>query len=586
MNSTLGRLLRLASPQLGRMIASILLGVLTVASGIGLMSVSAYLITRAALQPPLSELQVAIAGVRAFGIARGLLRYAERLLSHETALRILARLRVWIYERVEPLAPARLESYRSGDLLARLIADVNTLENLFVRALAPTVVSIAIGIAMAFFMSLFHPALGIVYLLFYALATFVVPWLSVRWAQQTGSELVVRRSEMFSTILDGLQGSADLLAFNRAAEHTQNINRATEAYHRLQHGSAWRTGLTEGLSLSVSNLSTLALLAAAIPLIGAGSIHGIDLAVLVLANLASYEAAFALPTAYQELSRDLAAGERIFALLDDRGEKPGRQRSIQVTDSPPRIEFRDVSYTYPGRSQPALERLTLTIHPGQPVAIVGPSGSGKTTLVEILLRFRQPSRGEILINGHELRTLDPDSVRQIFSVIPQHTFLFHSTLRENLCLAHRAASTADLMQAAERAQLSSLLERLPYGLDTRVGEHGLELSAGERQRVSIARAILKGSPALILDEATARLDADTEARVWGSLIPILRERTSLIISHSLAGLAECTEILVLDQGLTIERGRYKDLVKGDGWFARAVRSERAGGAMETLPTEF
>mgnify|MGYP001033190299 CR=1 FL=1 len=587
MSITLRRLLKLVAPYLPRMIASVLLGFLTIASGIGLMSVAAYIIARAALQPPLAELRVAIAGVRAFGIARGLLRYAERLLSHETALRILTRLRVWIYENIEPLAPASLETYRSGDLLARLISDVNTLENLFVRALAPTGVSIIVGLAMTFFMGLFHPAVALVYLLFYALAALLIPWLSTRWTNQIGDELVALRSEMFSTILDGLQGSADLLAFNQVDEHMRNMNRTTENYHRLQHRSAWKSGFSDGLSLSIANLSAIALLTTAIPLIQSGSITGIELAVLILANLASYEAAFALSPAYQELNRDLAAGERIFDLFENKAEfQPGLLNPIERVDRPPRIEFRDVTYIYPGRTQPALHNLTMVIPPGESVAIVGPSGGGKTTLSDILLQFRQGYGGEILIDGHELRTLPADSLRRIFSVIPQQPFLFHSTLKENLSLANPGASEAELLDAVERAQLSRFIERLPDGMHTLVGEHGYQLSAGERQRVSIARAILKNAPALILDEAMANLDADTEARIWRSIAPMISERTSLIISHRLNVLEGCAQILVLDQGFTIERGTYAALIEGQGWFARAARSERVGEAMETLQANY
>ncbi|MGD8552283.1 MAG: thiol reductant ABC exporter subunit CydC [Anaerolineales bacterium] len=585
MSSTARKLLTLISPYLSRMTASVALGFLTLASGVGLMSVSAYIIARAALQPPLVELQVAIAGVRAFGIARGLLRYLERLLSHDTALRILNHLRVWIYAQVESLPTSRYESYRSGDLLARLIADVNTLENLFVRALAPTAVSWITAVAMTIFMSFYAPSLAILFLLFYIVAIAFIPWLSFRWSGQVGKKLVDHRSEMFSTVLDGLQGNAELLAFHQADSHLQKISAATEKYHHLQIQAAWRSGFADALSFSLAHFSVIAIFLVAIPLIQAGSLTGIDLAVLVLANLTCYEIAFTLPAAYQELNRDLTAGDRIFDLVATEAEKPLSRSSIESRSSPPRIEFHEVSFTYPNRNQPALENVSFTIAPAEQIAIVGPSGSGKTTLTEVLLQFRQPYQGSILIDGKELHSIDPDVARRLFTVVPQKPYLFHGTLRDNLLLAKPTASDPELFKAIEQAQLRDFMERIPDGLETQVGEHGYQLSAGERQRFSIARSILRQAPVLIMDEASTHLDAETETRLWRSLSPRFEACSSLTISHRLTSLKGRSRILVLDQGRIIQQGSYEELSSHEGWFQRAVRSERAHAVIESLHAE-
>jgi ATP-binding cassette subfamily C protein CydC len=568
------------------MLASILLGTLTIACGIGLMSVSAYIIARAALQPPIAELQVAIASVRAFGIARGLLRYAERLLSHDTTFRALNRLRVWIYRHIEPLELSRLEAFRSGDLLARLVADVSTLENFFVRALAPSGTALLIALAMSLLFSTFHPSLTLVFLIFFSLAMILVPGLGFRWTQRLGEDMIRIRSEMYNAALDGILGAAELLAFNQADRHREELHSLTARYYHAQHRAAWASGFTNALSTTLANLSVIALFLVAIPLVRSGGISGVNLAVLVLANLASYEAVLGLPAAYQELNRDLAAGERIFGLVGDLEQGMPRQfLQVRKENRPPKIEFRHVSYTYPGRYEPAIKDISLTLHSCQSLAVVGPSGSGKTTLIETLLLFRPAYAGEILIDGQELLSLDPDAVRRLFSVVPQEPFLFHSTIRENLMLARPEASDLELTKAIEIAQLDEFINRLPTGLDTLVGEHGYQLSAGERQRLSIARAILTDAPLVIMDEATSHLDPETGSRLERSLTPILENRSSLLISHRLAALKGHPAILVLDRGRVIQRGSYADLIEQEGWFARSVQQEHVDQVLQTISAD-
>jgi ATP-binding cassette subfamily C protein CydC len=583
MSATLRKLLGLMSPFFGRMLASVLLGFLTIASGIGLMSTSAYIIARAALQPPLAELQVAIAGVRAFGIARGLLRYAERLLAHDTALRILSHLRIWIYELIEPLVPGRFETYRSGDLLARLTSDVDTLENLFVRTLAPSGTALLTGLAMSFFIATIHPSVALIFLLFYCMAAVLIPLVSLRLAADLGFHLVTIRSEMFITIMDGLEGGAELLVFNQTNNHNRELDRLTNSYHRAQHRSAWVNGFTTALSTFIANLSVVALTAATVPLIRTGNLTGVDLAVILLGNLASYEAVSILPAAYQELNRDLAAGERIFDLAASGKElQPGGITIDRSHSKAPRIEFQNVSYSYPSRFEPALKDISFKLLPGETLGIAGPSGSGKTTLTEILLGLRREYEGIVLIDGNELQSFDPDDLRHNFSVMPQRPYFFHSTLRENLLIANPEATEEHLVEAMRLAQLSGFLDQLPAGLDTLIGEHGYQLSAGERQRLSIARALLKTAPVFIMDEATTHLDLATEARLWGALESILTASSSLIISHHMAVLEGCTEILVLDQGQTVERGSYQELLKCNSWFAHTARSELIDQAMLNL----
>lgn len=561
------RLMALAWPYRWWMALSILLGFATVGSGIGLMSTAAWIIARAALQPSIAVLQVAIVGVRFFGISRGVFRYLERVVSHQTTFRLLSRLRVWFYTQIEPLAPARLAAYRSGDLLSRIVADIDTLENFYLRVLAPPAVAALVTGMMAIFFSAFDRRLALALVVYLALAGIGVPLLTRRLGRRAGRGLVAVRADLNAALVDGVQGLPDLVAYGQAERQTQMIRSLSASIREQQARMARIGGLDAALGALLTGLAVLTVLALAIPLVSAGQLDGVLLAVLALATISSFEAVLPLPQAFQHLESNLEAARRLFDLVD---AVPAVADPPDPLPPPARCDLavRDLRFRYAPGDPLALDGISFTLPQGGTLAIVGTSGAGKSTLVNLLLRFWDYDAGTIELGGADLRAYRPDDVRAQFAVVRQDTHLFSGTIRENLLLARPDAGETELIAAARQAQLHGFIQALPQGYDTWIGEQGLTLSGGERQRLAIARAVLRDAPILVLDEATANLDAVTEQAVMDAVVRAMRGRTTLLITHRLVGLEHADEILVLHRGRVIERGRHADLLARGGVYRR------------------
>lgn len=557
------RLVRLAWPYRWWMALSVLLGFATVGSAIGLMATAAWIIARAALHPSIAVLNVAIVGVRFFGIARGVFRYLERVVSHQTTFRLLSRMRVWLYERIEPLAPARLSDYHSGDLLSRISADIDTLENFYVRVLAPPAVAVLVTLMMAIFFGVIDLRLALALVAYLAVTGIGVPLLTRRLGRSAGQSLVATRGELNAALLDGVQGLADLAAYGQQTRQIERVRALSERIHREQMHMARVGGLDAALGALLTGLAVITVLALAIPLVGEGRLGGVMLAVLALATISSFEAVLALPQAFQHLESNLAAARRLFDLVD---ASPAVVDPPDPLPAPERCDLvvRDLRFRYAPGDPPALDGVSFTLPQGGKLAIVGASGAGKSTLVNLLMRFWDYDEGSITLGGQELRCMRQDDVRAQFAVVRQDTHLFSGTIRDNLLLARPDASEQDLIAAAQQAQLDTFIRSLPQGYDTWIGEQGLALSGGERQRLAIARAVLKNAPILVLDEATANLDAVTEQAVMAAITHAMRDRTTLMITHRLVRLEDVDEILVLAAGRVVERGRHADLLAREG----------------------
>jgi ATP-binding cassette subfamily C protein CydCD len=571
---SIARLLAFLRGSWGWVALSVLLGVLTVGSNVGLMGMAAFLISAAALHPEMGALEVAIVGVRFFGISRGVFRYAERLASHGVTFRLLARLRTWFYQALEPLAPARLMQYRTGDLLARIVADIDTLENFYVRVVAPPLVATLVAAGMVYFYSRYDARLAWVYLAFTLVLGLCVPLFSWGISRRPGTELVGRRAALQARLVDGIQGLADLQAFGRGGDYANRLTAGEQIYGKIQRRLASLAGLSNGLTVLLVNGGMLAVLAFAIPLVEAGEIPGTALAVLALAALAGFEAVMPLPQTALVLSSSTQAARRLFEIVDT--EPAVRDAESVIRGSIPKskipkpelsqLELSQLSFTYPDCPQPALREISLRLCPGRKVAIVGPSGAGKSTLANILLRFWDYSQGRILLDGCELHELLQDAVRRQFSVISQRTYFFNDTIRQNLLMASPTGSESQVRQAAQRAQIHNFIASLPKGYETLIGEQGLRLSGGERQRLAIARALLKDAPIFLLDEPTANLDPLTEWAILENLFALSRERSLLLITHRLVGLEQMDEIVVLDDGHIVERGLHAELLTRGGLY--------------------
>lgn len=561
------RLLALAVPFVGRMALAVLLGVATVASGIGLMTTAAYIISKAALRPSIADLQVAIVGVRFFGIARGVFRYLERYVSHDVTFRLLARLRVRFYQALEPLAPARLLQYRSGDLLARIVSDAKTLEHFFLRGIAPPVVALLVALLAAGLVGSFDARLAVTLLAFLLLAGVGVPLVMGALGRGTGRRLVQVRSELNGALVDGIQGVADLLAFGGERRYLDTVEKLSVELGNLQSRMTRIGALDSALTGLLMNLATVAVLVVAIPLVVGGEVGGVYLASLALAAMASFEAVLPLPSALQYMETSLAAAQRMFEVIDTEPVV----RDPRVPAAYPGncgLQAEGLSFTYEPGATPALDGISFELPSGGVLALVGPSGAGKTTLLYLLLRFWQPQKGTILLGGQELQTYGEEDLRRLIGVVSQHTYLFNATVRENLLLARPAASEAEMIRAAQTAQIHQFVQSLSEGYDTWIGEQGLRLSGGERQRLAIARAVLKDAPILVLDEPTANLDALTERAVMEALRALMVGRTTLIVTHRLIGLEASDAILVLQSGRIVQRGRHHELLQVEGSYRR------------------
>ncbi len=572
---TWGRLVPLLAPEKGRAAIAVTLQAAAVAAGAALLGTSAWLISKAALHPSIAALSVAVVGVRAFGVSRATLRYLERLVSHDVALRVVARLRTGVYRALVPLAPARLADRRSGDLLGRAIEDVAALEGLYVRVLGPSLVAVVVAALLGLALWPFGTGLAAAAVTGIVASGAALPWLARRSGLAPGKRLTRLRGELSAVLVDGVQGQADLLAFGRERDHATAADAASAEVLEAQRHLVRAGALGAALAGFGADLTAVAVLALAVGSVRAGALDGVTLAVVTLVALAAFEAVAALPAAWQAEGALRQSARRLLELTEQAPAVREPSGVPGATGVPRTIELRDLCFTYPGARRPALERVGLCLERGRRVAVVGASGCGKSTLVHLLLRFWDVPPGTYLLDGADARESPSDRVRAAFAFSAQRVHLFAGTLRENLALAAPGAGEAVLRAALAAARLDELVARLPQGLDTWVGEQGQRLSGGERQRLALARALLRDSPFLLLDEPTAHLDAIAEREVLAGIERAGAGRATLLVTHRLLGLDAFDEVLVLDRGRVVERGQAAELAAAGGTFARLLALQRA-----------
>jgi ATP-binding cassette, subfamily C, bacterial CydC len=546
-----------------RFLGAVLAACATVLAGVGLMTSSGYLISRAAQRPPILDLMVVIVSVRFFGISRAALRYLERLIAHDLTFKLLLELRGWFYDRLEPLAPGPLMSFRSGDLLSRIVGDVERLQDVYLRVIAPTLVAIIVSGIVCVALAWFDPRLALVTLTFLALHGIGVPVGARHWARGLGRRQVQVRAELNAFLVDRLHGVQDLLACGMERDSIRRVEQLNGELLTLQQRQATRTGLQDALGHLCAWTGMWLVLLLAIPAIAQGQIDGVHLALLALGVLSSFEAVQNLGAAFQHLESAETSATRLFQVIDHPASvsAPDQPKPLPDTNT---VCFEGVSFAY--EAQPAIRDIDLTLEPGRKVAIVGASGSGKSTLIHLLLRFHDPNQGRITLGGIDLRDLDPDMVRTRFAVVAQDAHLFNTTLRNNLTLARLSASDPDCIEALRMAGLGEWFQRLPEGLDTPCGERGSRFSGGERRRLAMAQAWLKAAPVLVLDEPLANLDGANETRLLDAIATAARHKSILMATHRLIRMEFWDEILVLRRGQIIERGRHQDLCRRPGWY--------------------
>ncbi|MFF8191437.1 thiol reductant ABC exporter subunit CydD [Streptomyces bobili] len=571
----LARVRGMAGARRGRLGLALLLGSLALGSAVGLMATSGWLISRASQQPPVLYLMVAVTATRAFGIGRAVFRYAERLVSHDAVLRMLADTRVAVYRRLERLAPAGLRTTRRGDLLTRLVADVDALQDYWLRWLLPATSAVAVSAGSVAFTAWLLPEAGAVLAVGLLAAGAGVPLVTGAVARRAERRLAPARGVLATSAADLLTGTAELTVAGALPVRTAAVREADSVLTRIASRAATATALGGGLTALVSGLTVAAAALVGAQAVDAGRLSGVTMAVVVLTPLAAFEAVLGLPLAVQYRQRVRRSAERVYEVLDSPEPVREPERPRQAPASPFPLVLKGLSARHAGQDRDALAGLDLTVEQGHRIAVVGTSGSGKTTLAQVLLRFLDSGAGSYTLGGVDAYALDGDDVRRLVGLCAQDAHLFDSSVRENLLLARKDATEDDLRDALVRARLLDWADGLPDGLDTLVGEHGARLSGGQRQRLALARALLADFPVLVLDEPAEHLDLPTADALTADLLAATEGRTTLLITHRLAGLDAVDEVLVLDKGRVVQRGTYAALAAGEGPLREMVEREEA-----------
>ncbi|THC48413.1 thiol reductant ABC exporter subunit CydD [Streptomyces sp. A1499] len=555
---------------------ALLLGSLALGSAVGLMATSGWLISRASEQPPVMYLMIAVTATRAFGIGRAVFRYAERLVSHDAVLRMLADTRVAVYRRLERLAPAGLRTARRGDLLSRLVADVDALQDYWLRWLLPASAAAFVGAGAVGFTAWLLPEAGAVLAAGLLVAGVGAPLLSGAVARRAERRLAPARGTLATRVTDLLTGTAELTVAGALGRRTAKAREADAELTRIASRQAGATALGNGLGALATGLTVAAAALVGVQAVRDGRLDGLALAVVVLTPLAAFEAVIGLPLAVQYRQRVIKSAERVYEVLDaaEPVPEPAVPAEAPATPFPLRVEALHARHAGQSPDAPALAGVSLTLERGRRIAVVGPSGSGKTTLAQVLLRFLGASEGTYSLGGTDAATLDGDTVRRMVGLCAQDAHIFDSSVRENLLLAKKDATDAELRAALARARLDGWADSLPQGLDTLVGEHGARLSGGQRQRLALARALLADFPVLVLDEPAEHLDLPTADALTADLMAATEGRTTLLITHRLAGLDAVDEVIVLDGGRVAQRGTYAELAAVEGPLRRMLDVER------------
>jgi len=565
--------LAIARPAAGRLALATLLGAGAVAAAIGLMAISAWLISRSAQHPQESVVAVAIVGVQFFAFARGLCRYGERLVGHDAAFRVLSEVRVSVYERLERLAPLGLPAFRSGDLLTRLIHDVDALQDLLLRVLPPFAIALGVGAATVAVVWAMLPAAGAILLAALLLAGTLVPWLTGRLAARSEARQAAARAELTASVVDLIEGAPELAVNGATAEQLARTLAADSELTRIAAASARTAGIGQGLTSLCSGLAMWGALIVGVSAVHAGRLNGVLLAGLALIPLVAFELVTGLPAATQTLQRVRRSAARVLEVMDTPAPVAEPARPLALPPPPHALRVQGLRCSYQGASRPALAGVDLDLSPGRRVAVVGHSGAGKSTLAGVLLRFLPYQAGSVTLDGVEIADLDGDECRRVVGLLSQDAHVFDSTLEENLRLAKREASADKLREALAAVRLLDWAERLPGGLSTDLGERGARMSGGQRQRLAIARALLADFPVLVLDEPGEHLDTPTADAILADLLAVTRDRATLLITHRLAGLEDLDEVLVLDRGRVVERGTHAELLALGGHYAALWRRE-------------
>jgi len=533
----------------------VLLGLGGQLSSLGLLAVSGWLLATASLRPPILTLTVAIAAVRLFALVRGAGRYGERLASHDLALRVVAKARVDAFRRLEPLVPGGLGEERNGDVLARLVGDVDATQDIVVRVVLPAatgLLTVVLGVALAWVVL---PTAGFALAVGVALASVAVPLLAqaagARWTATAGAA----RGQLSAELVGALQGAFDILAFGATGSILASLERSERELSRLLRRGATVVAAAEGLRVVLAGLTTAAMVLFGTAEAAAGRLPPVLVVLLAFLSLATFASVQTLPEAFARLGPLRASRQRVRAV--GQLEPPVRDTAspARVPVGPATLVLQGASIRYPGARECAVRGVDLEVSPGRRIALVGESGSGKSTLLLGLLRFLPVEAGSFLVNGIAAERLAGDEVRELLAWVPQDPYLFGASVAANLRLASPSATDQELEEQLELLGLGPWLRRLPGGLRCELGERGTTVSGGERQRLGLARALLSRRPVLLADEVTAHLDSGTARLVEQHVLASVAEDGGAVVwvTHRRSGLDAFDEVIRLEEGRVAQR---------------------------------
>jgi thiol reductant ABC exporter CydC subunit len=563
-------------PARRRLLESCLLGACALGAGIGLLATAAWLISRAAQHPHESALALGIVAVQFFGLSKGLARYGQRLVGHDAALRALADLRVRIYAALEPLAPSGLPAFRSGDLMARFVDDVDSVQDLLVRVIAPFAIAVIVGVGTVALEWVVLPAAGLIVAVALLLAATVVPWLTQRLSRRAEAAQAEVRGALSSAVVELVRGAPELAAFGAADRKLGEALEIDARLARIARRRALTVGIGQGLATLLPALATFGCLLVGVSAVRDGRLDIVLLAVIAIVPLAAFELASPLPAATQTLAQVRASLGRVSDVLETEPvvAEPVRPRSLPGQPVTHALRVRRLRCRYDDDGPWVLDGIDLDLSAGRRVAVVGRSGAGKSTLARVLLRLAPYEGGSVTLDGIELSQLEGDACRRVIGLLSQDAHVFDTTIRSNLRLARREASDEQLREALVAARLGAWVDGLPDGLDTHVGELGERMSGGERQRLAAARVLLAGFPVMVFDEPGEHLDTTTADAIVADVLDAAADRAVLLITHRLAGLQAADEVIVLDGGRVAQRGTHDELATRPGAYADMWRREQ------------
>lgn len=547
------------------LLLGIVLAIVTLLASIGLLTLSGWFLSASAVVGVAGiysfNYMLPAAGVRGAAIIRTAGRYFERLVSHDATFRVLQHLRVFTFSKLLPLSPAGLARFRQGELLNRVVADVDTLDHLYLRVISPLVGALVVILVVTVGLSVLDVTLALTLGGIMLLTLLVMPPLFYRAGKPAGESITRLRGQYRQHLTSWLQGQAELMLFNASDRYRQQMEKTEARWLDAQRRQAELTALSQALMLLIGGIAVIAMLWLASAGVGGDTQPGALIALFVFCALAAFEALAPVTGAFQHLGQVIASAKRITQITEQEPEVAFPQGEGQTLDRV-LLRLHQVTFSYPQQPSPALEKVSLQIEAGEHIAILGRTGCGKSTLLQLLTRAWDPAEGEILLNNQPLGQFNEATLRRAMSVVPQRVHLFSATLRDNLLLASPGASDARLAQTLERVGLAKLLE--DSGLNSWLGEGGRQLSGGELRRLAIARALLHDAPVMLLDEPTEGLDATTESQILDLLAEVMREKTVLMVTHRLRGLARFNQIIVMDNGKIIEQGSHAELLAEQG----------------------